>query len=117
MPYDRTFFVTTVTWQRTPLFRNPQKAELMMDVAGWPTFITRLPHPSRFSKGGIPFSPVAVRTRKGLEIGCKIKSPGSHPGLDIASRCAAYQLDCSKARFSNFVEAEANAIALKSFFQ
>src|SRR6184192_3803924 len=29
---DRTFFVTTVTWQRTPLFRNPQKAELMTDV-------------------------------------------------------------------------------------
>jgi putative transposase len=32
MSFDRTFFVTTVTWQRTPLFRNPQKAELMMDV-------------------------------------------------------------------------------------
>jgi REP-associated tyrosine transposase len=32
MAYDRTFFVTTVNWQRTPLFRNPQKAELMMDV-------------------------------------------------------------------------------------
>src|SRR6266849_5289823 len=32
MTYDRTFFVTTVAWQRTPLFRNPQKAELMMDV-------------------------------------------------------------------------------------
>src|SRR5258708_5328608 len=32
MTYDRTFFVTTVHWQRTPLFRNPQKAELMMDV-------------------------------------------------------------------------------------
>ncbi|HEY4052900.1 MAG TPA: transposase [Terriglobales bacterium] len=32
MTYDRTFFVTTVTWQRTPLFRNPQAAELMMDV-------------------------------------------------------------------------------------
>src|SRR5258707_8781186 len=32
MTFDRTFFVTTVTWQRTPLFRNPQKAELMMDV-------------------------------------------------------------------------------------
>jgi REP-associated tyrosine transposase len=32
MTFDRTFFITTVTWQRTPLFRNPQKAELMMDV-------------------------------------------------------------------------------------
>src|SRR5438876_7865905 len=32
MPFHRTFFVTTVTWQRTPLFRNPQKAELMMAV-------------------------------------------------------------------------------------
>jgi len=32
MNLDRTFFVTTVTWQRTPLFRNPQTAELMMDV-------------------------------------------------------------------------------------
>ena len=32
MTFDRTFFVTTVTWQRTPLFRNPQTAELMMDV-------------------------------------------------------------------------------------
>jgi putative transposase len=32
MTFDRTFFVTTVTWQRTPLFRNPQKAELMMNV-------------------------------------------------------------------------------------
>src|SRR5438874_4456254 len=32
MAFDRTFFITTVTWQRTPLFRNPQKAELMMDV-------------------------------------------------------------------------------------
>jgi putative transposase len=32
MTFDRTFFVTTVTWQRTPLFRNPQKAELMIDV-------------------------------------------------------------------------------------
>ena len=32
MPFDRTFFVTTVTWQRTPLFRNPQKTELMIDV-------------------------------------------------------------------------------------
>src|SRR5258708_18493553 len=32
MTFDRTFFVTTVTWQRTPLFRNPQEAELMMDV-------------------------------------------------------------------------------------
>jgi putative transposase len=32
MIFDRTFFVTTVAWQRTPLFRNPQKAELMMEV-------------------------------------------------------------------------------------
>jgi REP-associated tyrosine transposase len=32
MPFHRTFFVTTVTWQRTSLFRNPQKAELMMAV-------------------------------------------------------------------------------------
>jgi putative transposase len=32
MTFDRTFFVTTVSWQRTPLFRNPQIAELMMDV-------------------------------------------------------------------------------------
>ena len=29
---DRTFFITTVTWQRTPLFRNLRTAELMMDV-------------------------------------------------------------------------------------
>jgi putative transposase len=26
------FFVTTVAWRRIPLFRNPPKAELMMDV-------------------------------------------------------------------------------------
>ncbi|HEV2698627.1 MAG TPA: transposase [Terriglobales bacterium] len=32
MIFDRTFFITTVTWQRTPLFRYPQRAELMMDV-------------------------------------------------------------------------------------
>jgi putative transposase len=32
MPFDRTFFITTVTWQRTPLFRHSQPAELMMDV-------------------------------------------------------------------------------------
>jgi putative transposase len=32
MNLDRTFFVTTVTWQRTPLFRNSQTAELMMDL-------------------------------------------------------------------------------------
>jgi len=32
MPFHRTFFITTVTWQRTPLFRNPQKAELMMEL-------------------------------------------------------------------------------------
>jgi len=29
---DRTFFITTVTWKRTPLFRSQPKAELMMDV-------------------------------------------------------------------------------------
>ena len=32
MNFPRTFFVTTVTWQRKPLFRNPQPAELMMEV-------------------------------------------------------------------------------------
>ena len=32
MPFDRTFFITTVTWQRTPLFRHTQPAELMVDV-------------------------------------------------------------------------------------
>lgn len=32
MSFERTFFVTTVAWQRTPLFRDPQKAELMMHV-------------------------------------------------------------------------------------
>ncbi len=32
MIFDRTFFVTTVTWQRTPLFHNPQTAELMMNT-------------------------------------------------------------------------------------
>jgi REP-associated tyrosine transposase len=32
MDLDRTFFITTVTWQRTPLFRSQPKAELMMDV-------------------------------------------------------------------------------------
>ena len=32
MAFDRMFFVTTITWQRTPLFRNPQGAGLMMDV-------------------------------------------------------------------------------------
>ncbi len=32
MTLDRTFFVTTITWQRTPLFRNPQTAELMLSV-------------------------------------------------------------------------------------
>jgi putative transposase len=32
MTFDRTFFIATVTWQRTPLFRNSQPAELMMDV-------------------------------------------------------------------------------------
>jgi putative transposase len=34
MAFDRTFFITTVAWQRTPVFRNAQKAELMMDVLG-----------------------------------------------------------------------------------
>src|SRR6266702_3692861 len=29
---DRTFFITSVTWHRTPLFRSQPKAELMMDV-------------------------------------------------------------------------------------
>jgi putative transposase len=32
MIFGRTFFVTTVTWQCTPLFRHAQPAELMMDV-------------------------------------------------------------------------------------
>jgi putative transposase len=32
MTFDRTFFITTVTWQRTPLFRHTKPAELMMDV-------------------------------------------------------------------------------------
>jgi putative transposase len=32
MDLDRTFFITTVTWQHTPLFRSQPKAELMMDV-------------------------------------------------------------------------------------
>src|SRR5438552_7094652 len=32
MNLDRTFFITTVTWKRTPLFRSQPKAELMMDV-------------------------------------------------------------------------------------
>jgi putative transposase len=32
MTSARTFFITTVTWQRTPLFRQAQPAELMMDV-------------------------------------------------------------------------------------
>src|ERR1700680_3224653 len=32
MTFDRTFFITTVTWQRTPLFRHTQSAQLMMDV-------------------------------------------------------------------------------------
>jgi len=29
---DRTFFITSVTWHRTPLFRSQPEAELMMDV-------------------------------------------------------------------------------------
>jgi len=28
----RTFFVTTITWQRTPLFRSQERARLMLDV-------------------------------------------------------------------------------------
>src|SRR5438876_6679758 len=32
MNLDRTFFTTTVTWKRTPLFRSQPEAELMMDV-------------------------------------------------------------------------------------
>ena len=32
MNFDRTFFVTTVTWQRTTLFHQPRAAELMMGV-------------------------------------------------------------------------------------
>ena len=32
MSFDRTFFITTVTWQRTPMFRNQQRAQLMMDL-------------------------------------------------------------------------------------
>src|SRR5579864_1800750 len=32
MNLERTFFITTVTWQRTALFRQPRAAELMMDV-------------------------------------------------------------------------------------
>jgi putative transposase len=32
MSSDRTFFITTVTWQRTALFRHAQPAELMMVV-------------------------------------------------------------------------------------
>jgi putative transposase len=32
MSFDRTFFITTVTWQRIPLFRNQQRAQLMMDL-------------------------------------------------------------------------------------
>jgi REP-associated tyrosine transposase len=32
MNIHRTFFVTTVTWQRTPLFRNQEMARLILDV-------------------------------------------------------------------------------------
>src|SRR5690348_10166359 len=32
MTFSRTFFVTTVAWQRTPLFRNERVAQLMLDV-------------------------------------------------------------------------------------
>ena len=35
MNFDRLFFITTVTWQRRPLFRNPQRAELMTDVLAY----------------------------------------------------------------------------------
>jgi hypothetical protein len=34
MTFDRTFFITTVTWQLTPLFHNPQKAEFDDRCAG-----------------------------------------------------------------------------------
>ena len=32
MTFQRMFFVTTVSWQRIAIFRNPPNAELMMDV-------------------------------------------------------------------------------------
>jgi REP element-mobilizing transposase RayT len=32
MTFDRTFFVTTVAWQRTPLFPNERVAHLRLDV-------------------------------------------------------------------------------------
>ena len=32
MNLDRTFFITTVCWQRMPFFKDVRKAELLMDV-------------------------------------------------------------------------------------
>ena len=32
MDFARTFFVTTVTWQRRPIFRNEFRAKLLLDV-------------------------------------------------------------------------------------
>jgi putative transposase len=32
MDFHRTFFITTVTWQRTPLFRNQQAVDTMMST-------------------------------------------------------------------------------------
>src|SRR2546422_10278655 len=32
MNLERTFFVTTVTWKRTPIFRQHASAQLMVDV-------------------------------------------------------------------------------------
>jgi putative transposase len=32
MDCQRTFFVTTVTWQRTPIFRNDARARLLIDT-------------------------------------------------------------------------------------
>ncbi len=32
MDFHRTFFVTTVTWRRTPFFRSQKEAELMLNV-------------------------------------------------------------------------------------
>ena len=32
MDCQRTFFITTVTWQRTPIFRNDARAQLLIDT-------------------------------------------------------------------------------------
>ena len=32
MDSQRTFFITTVTWKRTPIFRNDARARLLLDV-------------------------------------------------------------------------------------